>query len=463
MKLFIGIAVLLTLLVVVWLIWPLLRSKTGHGVSSNRLNAAIHRDQLLTLETDLARGVISQQDFETTRDELQLRLLDDTQSFETPTTQQVNRGFWSARRTATAIGLSVPMLTAGMYMQLGTPASIDPVTTANVKDQQIRQMIDTLAERLKANPDNPKAWVMLARSYKVMGRFDEAIHAFEKAGALVNTEPDLLVDYADVIAVQAQGNLEGKPLELVNQALSISAQHPMGLMMSGVAAYRRSDFKLAINQWEKLLTVLPPGSPDAQQIEADIADARVKAGIAPPTPKALLPAPAQRIEAANETGKLAPVPQGAAGSMTPEMINQMVDRLAARLKQNPGDVLGWARLARAYKVQGRLDDAVVAYAKTGQLLDSDADLMTQYADLLATRANGNFKGQPQQLINKALTINPKHPMALMMAGQAAYKAADYAKAINHWETVLTVLPPGSPDFEEVKAEIMKAKASLGKK
>lgn len=50
----------------------------------------------------------------------------------------------------------------------------------------------------------------------------------------------------------------------------------MALMMSGVAAYRRADFALAAAQWEKLLAELEPGSPDAQQIEADIADARAK-------------------------------------------------------------------------------------------------------------------------------------------------------------------------------------------
>jgi cytochrome c-type biogenesis protein CcmH len=141
----------------------------------------------------------------------------------------------------------------------------------------------------------------------------------------------------------------------------------------------------------------------------------------------------------------------------------MVDRLAARLKDNPDDVAGWAKLARAYKVQGRVAEAELAYAKTGKLLDSDPDLMTQYADLLATRANGDFKGKPLALINKALALNPKHPMALMMAGQAAYKAADYARAVTHWETVLTILPPGSPDADQVKAEIADAKIKLNTK
>jgi cytochrome c-type biogenesis protein CcmH len=137
-----------------------------------------------------------------------------------------------------------------------------------------------------------------------------------------------------------------------------------------------------------------------------------------------------------------------------------VDRLAARQKTNPDDLAGWARLAHAYKVQGRLADAEQAYAKAGKLVDSDPDLLTQYADVLATRAD-KIEGRPLALVNKALALDPKHPTALMMAGTAAYRRADYAQAVAHWEKVLTVLPPGSSDATQVQAEIADARTKGG--
>ena len=318
-------------------------------------------------------------------------------------------------------------------------------------------MVDALAARLKANPDNPQGWAMLARSYKVMGRFADAEQAFLKAGDLINKNPDLLVDYADLLAVRANNNIEGKPLELVNKALALNPQHPMGLMMSGVAAYRRSDFAFAVAQWEKLLTILDPGSPDAEQVEADIAEARAKAGL-PATAKA---APsAKSAGTGSESGKLPPVDPAAAAGMTPEKINQMVEGLAARLKEQPGDLPGWVRLARAYKQQGRLPEAEAAFGKASKLVDTDPDLLTQYADLLAMRSN-SLEGRPLALVNKALALNPKHPMALMLAGSAAYRRADFAQAISHWEKVLAVLPPGSPDAKQVEAEIADARSKGG--
>jgi cytochrome c-type biogenesis protein CcmH len=455
MIVFIAIAAVLTLLALGWLVRPLLWPTSAAGVSSQGLNASIYRDQLETLERDLTRGLISAQDCETARDELQLRLLDDTQ--ESPASHGPGSSFWTGRRTALVIALLMPLGAAGMYWWLGTPGAIDPVATQKANDDQVATMVDALAARLKANPDNPQGWAMLARSYKVMGRFADAEQAFLKAGDLINKSPDLLVDYADLLAVRANNNIEGKPLELVSKALALNPQHPMGLMMSGVAAYRRSDFALAVAQWEKLLAVLDPGSPDAQQVEADITEARAKAGM----PAAARAAPgAKPAGAGSEAGKLPPVDPAAAGAMTPEKINQMIDGLAAKLKANPSDLAGWARLAGAYKVQGRLPEAEQAFEKAGKLVDGDAGLLTQYADLLAMRTN-TLEGRPLALVNKALAIDPKHPMALMLAGSAAYRRADYKQAIAHWEKVLTVLPPGSGDAAQVEAEIADARSKAG--
>lgn len=450
MIVFIAIAVLLTLLTLAWVLRPLLRSAHKAGVSSERLNASIYRDQLEALERDLARGVISAADYEATRDELQLRLLDDTED-PAVVSQPSSKSFWSSRRTAIAVALLLPLGSAGMYWLIGAPGAINPAVAQRTTDDQVEKMVNSLVERLKANPDNPKGWAMLARSYKVMGRFDQAEQAFMKVGDLINTEPDLLVDYADLLAVRANNNIEGRPLELINKALSLNPQHPMGLMMAGVAAYRRSDFKGAVAYWETLLKLLEPGSPDAQQVETDIADARAKGDLAGAA-KSGLPGV--------EAGKLPPVNAAAAAAMSPEIVNQMIDRLAARLKTTPDDLAGWAQLAHAYKVQGRLDEAEQAYVKAGKLVESDPDLLTQYADLLAMRAN-NIEGRPLVLVNKALALNPTHPMALMMAGSAAFRRADYPLAVAHWEKVLTVLPPGSSDAKLVREEIADARAKGG--
>ena len=440
MTVFYSLATLLTFLVVVWLVRPLLRSVPPASVSSQRLNADIYRDQLEALERDLARGGISPADYESTRDELQLRLLDDTDESASATVSPRTE-FLTAKRVALMIAVLIPLGGVGFYYALGAPQAIDPVTAKKQDEDKISSMVAGLAAKLKANPDNPKGWAMLARSYKVLGRMQEAEEAYLKAGKVIDTDPDLLADYADLLAVRAGDNLDGKPLELVKQALALNPLHPMSLMLAATGAYRQGNYAAAVNYWEKLLPMMDPESPDMAQLQADIEDARAKAGM--------------------KASSSSPLTSAAPQKPSTEEIAKMVEGLAARLKANPADLDGWARLGRSYKVMGRVDEAEAAYAKTGKLLETNPDVMADFADLLATRASGNLEGKPLALVNKALVLNPRHPMALMLSGSAALKRGDYAGAVQTWEKLLPVLEPGSRDAQWLASSIADARAKGG--
>ncbi len=440
MTVFYSLATLLTFLVVVWLVRPLLRSVPPASVSSQRLNADIYRDQLEALERDLARGGISPADYESTRDELQLRLLDDTDESASATVSP-HTEFLTAKRVALMIAVLIPLGGVGFYYALGAPQAIDPVTAKKQDEDKISSMVAGLAAKLKANPDNPKGWAMLARSYKVLGRMQEAEEAYLKAGKVIDTDPDLLADYADLLAVRAGDNLDGKPLELVKQALALNPLHPMSLMLAATGAYRQGNYAAAVNYWEKLLPMMDPESPDMAQLQSDIEDARAKAGM--------------------KASSSSPLTSAAPQKPSTEEIAKMVEGLATRLKANPGDLDGWARLGRSYKVMGRVDEAEAAYAKTGKLLETNPDVMVDFADLLATRAGGKLEGKPLDLVNKALVLNPRHPMALMLSGSAALKRGDYAGAVQTWEKLLPVLAAGSRDAQWLASSIADARAKGG--
>jgi len=438
MTVFYVLASVLTLLVLVWLLRPLLRQPQTSDVSSLQLNVAIYREQLEALDADLARGAITAQEHEAARDELQLRMLDDAQ--DVPATAATPRK--GSKFTAAAVALLVVLGAGGMYRWLGNPAAIDPVSAEQAQRDKVFQMVDDLAQRLKANPDNPRGWAMLARSYKVMGRLDDAMQAYSKTGTLLETEPDLMADYADLLGVRAGDRLEGAPIELVRKALVINPKHPMSLMLMAAQSYREGKFAQAIAYWETLLTVVDPQSQDAEQVQAYIADARAKSG-----------SPAGKAKAPEAKA-------GPAGQPDNAQILQMVERLATRLKSNPQDLEGWARLARSYKVLGRLEEAENAYGKAAALVDKTPDMLTDYADLLATRAGGNLEGRPLKLVNQALAIDPRHPMGLMLSGTAAYRRGDFAAAVAQWEKLAALLEPGSANAQWVAKSIADAKARV---
>lgn len=270
MNTFLVLALILTTLVVVWLIRPLLRVHPAGAVSSIELNASIYRDHLANLERDFTNGQLDAAELEAARNELQLRLLDDTRSEDTaPPTMTL-----SAKATAIALAVLLPLGASGMYWWLGNPAAIDPQAAKTATQEKIQQMVANLAAKMEANPDNPQGWTMLGRSYKVLGRYDDAAKAYARAGKFVESSADMLVEHADVLALSQDSNLQGLPTELLKKALALDDKHPMALLMVGVSAYQREDYRTAVTHWEKLLQDLEPGSDDAQQVEGNIAQAK---------------------------------------------------------------------------------------------------------------------------------------------------------------------------------------------
>jgi cytochrome c-type biogenesis protein CcmH len=257
----------------------LLRKKRDAATSQRRINIAIYRDQLEELERDRAGGALAEADYAVAREEIQRRLLEDG------ATEDVAPVESGGHATLVAVALLVPLLAGGLYAVLGNPAGLNPPKAQHrVSAEEIDAMVAKLAARLDKE-DNPQGWVMLARSYKALGRFDDAAKAYGRAGSFIDKEPDLLADYADAL-VAASGTFGARPRELIARALKLDPDHAHSLWLAGTAAFEAGDYRRAIADWERLLKLLPPGSDEAQAVEGSLAEARAKGGGAKPAPKA---------------------------------------------------------------------------------------------------------------------------------------------------------------------------------
>jgi cytochrome c-type biogenesis protein CcmH len=152
----------------------------------------------------------------------------------------------------------------------------------------------------------------------------------------------------------------------------------------------------------------------------------------------------------------------AAGGVTPDQVIAMVDRLAAKLKENPDNPEGWAMLGKSYGVMGRYDEATRAFAEAAKRTPDDAQLLADYADALAMSQGQRLQGEPEKLIARALKADPDNVKALALAGTAAFERKDYSGALRHWERILRTAPPGSPLAQSVQASIDEARSLGGK-
>lgn len=125
-----------------------------------------------------------------------------------------------------------------------------------------------------------------------------------------------------------------------------------------------------------------------------------------------------------------------ASSITLEQFEEMTQRLAARLEENPDDAEGWSMLGRAYKALERYEESRQAWARAVELEPGDAAILTDYAEALALSRGGTLEGEPTALLERALRIDPEHGKALALAGGAAFEREDYASAIRLWQRLL---------------------------
>jgi cytochrome c-type biogenesis protein CcmH len=168
--------------------------------------------------------------------------------------------------------------------------------------EQIAAMVDRLAERLQQNPNDGGGWLMLARSYAVLGRFPESVAAYGRAIPLLPPDAQTLADFADTMAMAQNRSLQGEPEKVVRQALQVDPNNIKALALAGTIFYDRQDYAAAVGEWRKIIALVPPDSSVAAGIGNSIRDAENRMGIvpapiavAPSMPAAPVAAPAPAV------------------------------------------------------------------------------------------------------------------------------------------------------------------------
>ena len=247
------------------------------------------RRQLAELKDQHAAGAIPQADFEQQTAALERRLLDMV-LYESADDAAVVAPRKVSGRWLAGLALGIVLLAAAGYWFTAVPAleaqmAAEGEGAGQPSSAQIVAMVDKLAERLKKDPSDGEGWAMLARSYSVMERNDEALDAYAHAIALRKDDPAVLVDYADALGVKNNHSLAGEPMKLIQQALAIDPANIKGLALAGTDAFVRQDFAQAVKYWSEVERIGPADNALVQRVVASLQEARSRAGL-PATPVA---------------------------------------------------------------------------------------------------------------------------------------------------------------------------------
>lgn len=413
MTLFVLLAAAMLAVALAFVLLPMLRRQTLSGSSGDG-----DPRRLRALREAHAAGVINDEEF---RSKL---------AAETGTASALPPG---NRRTAMLASVLVAMLLPAaavvLYQFNGEPAALDPAnlepgSTATASDAssaaatqgiEMDQAIAGLVAKLEANPDNAEGWALLGRAYQAMGKFPESRDALKKAFDLEPDNPDLIVEYAQALALSGEGRrIAGESRQLIEGVLKADPDHQRALWLIGISNYQAGEYTAAIEAWNRLLPALPPESDIARSVRAQIADAQQLGG-SNSAPTTAPPEPAATATGAPAAG----AGEGPKLTIEVSLDEDLKDKLApgatlfvfARAENGPPMPLAIQRLSA-----GKLPVTVTLDESMGMLPSMKLSMFPKVVIGARISASGNAMAQPGdlQVLTDGIDVNRREPLPLVI-------------------------------------------------
>jgi cytochrome c-type biogenesis protein CcmH len=330
-------------------LWPLLRAPAGAKADAAASEAAFYRAQLEEIQRDVERGLLPQVEAEGARAEAARRLIAAASGPSPPPASPRNR-----LAAAALIAIGLPAIAFPLYALLGQPRMADePLASRNIAPQtdgEIEAAVAAVEARLIAKPNDGKGWAVIAPVYMRLERYADAAHAYAEAFRLVGEDPLRRAAYGEALVAAAGGVVTDEARQAFGRALAEAPGQPQARFYLALGAEQDGKKAEAISAYEQLLGNAPPDAPWRSVVSARLAALKGE------------PAPAEASAA---------VPGAAIPEAQRPMIEGMVNRLAARLASNGGNVDEWSRLIRAYAVLHEADKARAALADARKALAPD--------------------------------------------------------------------------------------------
>jgi cytochrome c-type biogenesis protein CcmH len=351
----------------------------------------------------------------------------------------------------------------------------------------IANAVQKLTAHLQAHPDDLEGWVLLARSEIDLNRYQEAVDAYRHAADLSNQKPEIVGDWAEAQVLAAGGAVTAEAKQGFQTALADPESAPRSRYYLALAKLQAGDAKAALQDWVDLEANSPTDADWLPLLRRRIAETAKAAGIDPATLKtssgvprkpppaeaANLPAPVAapptttqgeaNMPSSAQVAETAKATAGASPQERQAMINAMVERLAARLQQQPDDIDGWTRLGRSYMVLNQPDKAVDAYAHAAKLKPDDTALKQQYAEAIIEASTGDEPpAQATALFRDVLNAEPQNAEALWYVGLAEAAAGHAGTARDLLTKLLAQLPADAPARKEVEQRLAALKTDAPK-
>jgi cytochrome c-type biogenesis protein CcmH len=354
----------LTAVAVLAVLLPLSSGRNaGKGAPAVATDMDVYRQQLDELADDEAQERIGHVEVKAARAEVARRLIASEQSGNAA--DAAAGGSRLRRRLAAVIGLvAVPAFALSLYFVVGAPDLPGQPLAARMAAVSEIKNIDELVARVERHlvlePEDGRAWELLAPVYMRLGRPEEAATAWRNSIRILGSTAALQADLGEAVVAAQGGIVTAEARKAFQAAVEHDPAAAKARFFLALAKKQDGDAAGAAEDWRALLADTPTDASYRPSIEMALGSV-VEQTDGPPASQ---PGPTAEDMANGQS--LSPEQQQA-------MIDGMVSRLAKRLTSEPDDAEGWLRLVRAYAVLGRQDEAKQAAATAMKSVSASAD------------------------------------------------------------------------------------------
>lgn len=295
-----GLAGLLLILAALILLVPLLRGGRVAADGRALLNRALYEERLAEARARAERGELDAPALASAEAAAARSLLADS---PVGAVLPARRGL----RLGILAALVVPALALGFYLALGAGPAVQLSQRLAAPPSSPQALLADLQAAVRLQPQAADNWYLLARAYAGLGRYQDAMAAFEQVIQRDGRRPEVLGQLAQARFFAAGRRLDAGTQALADEALAANPGEPTTLGLLGMAAYEQGRYAAAAGYWQRLMAVLPPADPLRQALAEGVARAAGQAEVEPGLEVAvsLAPAVAQRVRPADSVFVLA--------------------------------------------------------------------------------------------------------------------------------------------------------------
>jgi cytochrome c-type biogenesis protein CcmI len=253
--------------------------------SRNQLNKALYEVRLAEIESDDAQGVVL--DKEQLISELQHNLLDDIKDTNEPAMHKPQKWLWLPAAIVLLFGSVAMYWSVGSYQEVDSwQKTVERYPALQAKlfgdedirptEQELRDLMLGLRTHLSAQPDDADGWLLYSRLAMVFKDLESALDAVKKAYQIDSESADIRLEYIQLKMQMGDAYSQSQANYMLKNLLTDYPDNLQAWSMYAFIALENDDYAIAIQRWEKMLTLMDADSEKADMIRGSIAYAEQK-------------------------------------------------------------------------------------------------------------------------------------------------------------------------------------------